>query len=87
LATKLDTITEPRHGWSIPEWGKLYGFGRAKSYAIIRKGQGPRVVPVGGGRASADTVGGSLIITVDADREWRANGCRPVTSKPEKVPA
>jgi hypothetical protein len=76
LATKPDTIAEQRHGWSIPEWGALYGFKRAKSYTVIWSGAGPRTV----------LVNGHQIITVEADEAWRKS-LPTAPRKPEPVEA
>jgi hypothetical protein len=53
--------TTPRRGWKVPEWGRMYDFGPSKSYQLVRTGKGPR----------AALVGGELIITDEADEEWR----------------
>jgi predicted DNA-binding transcriptional regulator AlpA len=55
------TVSNERRGWKIPEWGQLYNLGRAKSYQLIKDGQGPRTIKVGGVE----------IVTNEADAEWR----------------
>jgi hypothetical protein len=52
-----------RVAWSIAEWGKLYGFGRTKTYGIIKRGLGPKLT-----RIHED---GPAIVTIEADTEWR----------------
>jgi hypothetical protein len=57
-----DTQTLPRRAWKVAEWGRLlYGFGHSKSYQLVRSGEGPRVV----------VIGGEQYITEEADAEWR----------------
>jgi hypothetical protein len=51
-----------RVGWTIPEWGQRYGWGRTKAYKIISSGQGPKV------RQVADSI---PFITAEDDAEWR----------------
>jgi hypothetical protein len=50
-----------RAGYSIPEWGARYKFGRSKSYALVRTGRGPRTV----------VVGATKIILAEDDEAWR----------------
>jgi hypothetical protein len=56
-----DEQQHERVGYSVEEWGKRYGFGRSKSYALVRTGRGPRTV----------VVGATMVILAEEDEAWR----------------
>ncbi len=56
-----NTNQSERMGWSVTEWGQLYGFSRAFSYQLVKDG---RVRKINVGRRS--------IITKEANEAFRA---------------